>query len=84
MANSNPQLSLRAHFEGNSLEPLTMEYMPTAITVVLTDWTVRELSTNQDYESVVLWCREMVEHNDIIDQIIVNFDEGKMIFEAIN
>jgi hypothetical protein len=57
--------------------------MSTAITIVLTDWTVRELSTNQDYESVVLWCREMVEHNDTIDQIIVNFDEGKMIFESI-
>lgn len=55
----------------------------TAITIVYTDRTIREFKTNQDYESIVFWCREMVEHNDNIKQIVAHFDKGDTIFEAI-
>ena len=55
----------------------------TAITIVYTNRTIREFKTNQDYESITFWCREMVEHNDNIKQIVAHFDEGDTIFEAI-
>ena len=58
--------------------------MPTAITVVFTDLTVEEIISNMDDESIRYWARNKVEYNDNIKQIIVDFDEGRMIFEAIN
>jgi hypothetical protein len=58
--------------------------MDTLITIVYNDQSTREFTTNQDYESIVFWAREVVEYNtDTIKCIVVNFDEGKMIFESI-
>ena len=57
--------------------------MSASITVVYTDQITIELNTDMDDESVKYWARERVEYNDNIAQIIVNFDEGRMIFESI-
>ena len=55
----------------------------TTITVVYTDQITVELESDMDYESIVFWARERVEYNDRIAQIIIDFDEGRMIFESI-
>lgn len=54
------------------------------ITVVYNDQITVELDSDMDYESIVFWARQRVEYNDHIDQIIVDFDEGRMIFETID
>ena len=56
----------------------------TIITVVYNDQITVELDTDMDYESIVFWARERVEYNDNIDQIVVDFEQGRMIFEAID
>lgn len=56
----------------------------TTIAVVYTDQIAVELSTDMDDESIKYWARNMVEYNDHIAQIIVDFDEGRMIFERIH
>ena len=55
----------------------------TAITVVYTDQITVELNSDMDYESIVFWARNMVEYNDHIEQIVVHFDKGDIIFETI-
>lgn len=56
----------------------------TNITVVYRDRVSVELDSDMDYESIVHWARERVEYNDHIAQIIVDFEEGRMIFERIH
>lgn len=55
----------------------------TTITVVYADQVTVELESDMDYESIVFWARQRVEYNDRIAQIIIHFDEGRMIFESI-
>jgi hypothetical protein len=55
----------------------------TAITVVYTDQITIELDSDMDYESIVFWARERVEYNGSIEEIIVDFEEGRMIFKRI-
>jgi hypothetical protein len=62
----------------------------TTITIILTDQTSKEYDlefdsiSGKDYETIVFWAENVVEHNDNIDQIIVCFNKFRMIFETIN
>lgn len=54
------------------------------ITMLFIDNEPQEFSSDLDYESIAVWARNVVENNDNIEQIVVDFNEGRMIFEAIN
>ena len=55
-----------------------------AVTIIFTDQTSEEFDSDKDYETIVFWAENVIEHNDNIDQIIVCFNKFRMIFETIN
>lgn len=57
----------------------------TEITIVFTNGNTKSFTTDMDYEFIKMWARETVECNyETLSEIIVNFEEGKMIFKAIS
>lgn len=57
----------------------------TKITIVFTNGNTKSFTTDMNYKSIKMWARETVEYNyKTLSEIIVNFEEGRMIFKTIS